>query len=75
MPYYDAIAVYIAGQTVVHEDRVCRGTDTGGWRQYSIDVTAVAGQTVPVIFEISSADALTSILLLDDIAISDKPWQ
>lgn len=75
VPYYDGIALYIAGQTVVKDDRVCRGSDTGGWRQFSVDVSALAGQTVGIVFEISSADVLTSVMLLDDVAISGTAWQ
>jgi hypothetical protein len=76
VPCYDKISLYVAGQTVVEDDRVCQSSDTGGWRRYSVDVTAGAGLTVAVVFEISSfVDGLTSVMLLDDIAISDKPWQ
>jgi hypothetical protein len=75
VPYYDSISVSIAGQRVVNEERVCRGSDTGGWRRFSIGLDAVAGQTVPVIFEIYSADVLTSIMLLDDISVSSESWQ
>lgn len=75
VPYYDSLNIYAAGQQIVHKD-LCsnNGSNTGGWVRASIDVSAAAGQTIPVVFEISSADALTSILLLDDIAISNTQW-
>jgi hypothetical protein len=75
VPYYDSISIYIAGERVVAEDRVCQGSGTGGWRRYSIGLDAAAGQSVAVVFEISSADALTSIMLLDDISVSNESWQ
>lgn len=75
VPWYDSITVYVAGQVVVNDDRICRGSDTGGWRRYSIGVDAAEGQTVGIVFEISSADALTSIMLLDDISVSNQSWQ
>jgi hypothetical protein len=75
VPYYDSMNIYVAGQRIVHWD-LCsnNGSNTGGWVKAYLDVSAAAGQTVSLVFEISSADALTSVLLLDDIAISNTHW-
>lgn len=76
VPWYDRITIYINGQIIFREDRVCGngGTTTDGWVRYSVDVSALAGQSMAFAFEIYSADALSSALLLDDIAISDVAW-
>ena len=73
-PCYDNVAIHIGGQTAFQNDRACRGSETAGWQKFSIDISILAGQTVPIAFEISSADSLTSHLLLDDIAVSSQAW-
>lgn len=74
VPYYDNVAIYIGGQTAFQNERICRGSETAGWQKFSIDISTLAGQSVPIVFEISSADSLTSYLVLDDIAISGQAW-
>lgn len=74
VPWYDNISIYVNGTPVYQDDRVCRGSDTGGWRQTSIDVTPLAGQSMTLVFELSSADTLSSILLLDQVFVSNTPW-
>jgi len=74
VPYYDAVSIYVGGQTAFQNERICRGSETAGWQKFSINISVLAGQTVPIVFEISSADTLTSYLLLDDIAVTDQAW-
>ena len=74
VPWYDQITLYLNGQVAFQNDRVCQGGGTDGWLRYSVDVSALAGQSVAVVFEIYSADVLASVLLLDDIAIADQAW-
>lgn len=74
VPWYDRITLYLNGQIAFQNDRVCRGSGTDGWLRYSVDVSPLAGQSVDVVFEMYSADALASVLLLDDIAIADQAW-
>lgn len=73
VPYYDFFGVYVGNTLVAYNDRLCQGV-IGGWQRYTVDLTAYAGQTVPLVFSISSADNLASIALLDDIAISNQQW-
>ena len=68
------ITLYLNGQVVVQDDRVCQGSGTDGWLRYSVDVSALAGQSVAVVFEIYSTDGLWSALLLDDVAIAGQAW-
>lgn len=74
VPYYDSLTVYVNRQVVAQNERVCRGTVADRWQKYSIDISAAAGSTVLVVFEISSADNLASVALLDDIAVSAAAW-
>lgn len=74
VPWYDRFTIYLNDQAAFQEDRICQGSGTDGWVRYSFDVTAIAGQSVALVFEMYSADALWSWLLLDDIAIADKAW-
>jgi hypothetical protein len=74
VPWYDQITIYLNGQPVFRDDRVCQGSGTDGWLRFSVDLTALAGQSVAVVFEMYSSDGLWSWLLLDDIAVSDKAW-
>jgi hypothetical protein len=74
VPWYDQITLYLNGTPVYRDDRVCRSSGTGGWVKSSVEVSALAGQSVAIVFEISSADVLASVLLLDDIALSDRAW-
>jgi hypothetical protein len=39
-----------------------------------VDVSALAGQSVAVVFEIYSADELWSAPLFDDVAIAGQAW-
>jgi uncharacterized repeat protein (TIGR02543 family) len=75
VPYYDNFTIYVGGEVLAYNDRLCQGGGTNGWQLYSYDLSALAGQSVAIVFSISSADTLTSIALLDDIAISNQPWQ
>ena len=68
------ITLYLNGQVVVQDDRVCQGSGTDGWLRYSVDVSALAGQSVAVVFEIYSADELWSAPLFDDVAIAGQAW-
>ena len=36
---------------------------------------SAAGQTIQVVFEVSSSDALTTIMLLDDVHVSNVGWK
>ena len=74
VPWYDRITLYVNGQAAFQNDRVCRGSGTDGWVRLSVDMSALAGQSAAIVFEVYSADALASVLLLDDIAIADQPW-
>ncbi|MDP2326386.1 MAG: hypothetical protein Q8N51_20495 [Gammaproteobacteria bacterium] len=74
VPWYDRITLYLNSEIAFRNELVCRGSGTDGWLRFSVDVSALAGQSVAVVFEIYSADALSSVLLLDDIAIGDKAW-
>ena len=60
--------------SAVGVDRVCQGSGTDGWLRYSVDVSALAGQSVAVVFEIYSADELWSAPLFDDVAIAGQAW-
>jgi hypothetical protein len=74
VPWYDQITLYLDGEVVFRDDRVCRGSGTDGWLRYSVDLGARAGRSVALVFEVSSADVLASVLLLDDIAVADRAW-
>lgn len=74
VPWYDQITLYVNGQAVVQDSQICQGSGTDGWLRYSVDVTALAGQSMALVFEIYSSDGLWSALLLDDVAIADQAW-
>lgn len=56
------------------DSQVCQGSGTDGWLRYSVDVSALAGQSLAVVFDIYSSDGLWSALLLDDLAIAEQAW-
>lgn len=74
---WDRFGFYVNGEAVVENARLCQGNTGGdGWRPLSIDISAYAGQTVWIVFEIAAgpADPLASIALLDAMHFSDAPW-
>ncbi|MBX3748069.1 MAG: hypothetical protein KF833_22405 [Verrucomicrobiae bacterium] len=74
VPWYDRLTLYVNDQPVIRNERVCRGGGTDGWQRFSLDLSPLAGQSASFVFEMSSVDALASVLLLDDITVADAPW-
>lgn len=75
--YWDTFGLYVNGQPVVENGHLCNGNTGGdGWRRVSTDISAYAGQTVEITFEIASGwyDPLASVALLDDLSLSQVPW-
>lgn len=74
-PWWDTFGVYVNGYAVEENSHLCQGNTGGdGWRRVSLDLTPYAGQTVQLVFEISSIDALASVALIDRIFLSDATW-
>lgn len=66
---WDTMGTYVNGETLIENDRLCHSDNTGGWVRGSADLSAYAGQTVQIVFALSSPefDPLASTVLLDEM--------
>lgn len=72
---WDSIGLYVNGEPVVENDRLCSSDNTVGWNRVSLDLSRWAGQTVSLVFELSSPsfDPLGSQVLLDALYLDNQP--
>jgi hypothetical protein len=74
-PWWDTFGVHVNDETIEENSRLCSGNTGGdGWRRISLNVSAYAGQTVAIVFQISSVDTLASVALIDEVFIGSVPW-
>ncbi len=66
---YDYAYIKVNGSNVQQYD-LCSSTDTGGWVAKSINLSAYSGQTVQLQIRVETDIALSSSLLVDDVAFS-----
>ncbi len=75
---WDSFGLYFDGFAIQENQRLCwSDTFKDGWHQVSFDISTYAGQTVMLVFQISSGglqDPLASYALLDALHLSDMPW-
>jgi hypothetical protein len=73
-PYFDRVAVYIGGQSLFENPRVCReNPGSQNWGPVSFDISAFAGQNVVLKFEVSTYDTGASLFAIDNIVVSATP--
>lgn len=65
------IRVYVAGQ-LLYDTYLCYYYQHETWTVGYFDLTAVAGQTVQIIFQADAANSVWSFLYLDDISLTNS---
>ncbi len=65
---YDAGGVIINGSIVVDQFDLCTPANTGGWVKHVVDLSAYAGQTVPVQIRAETDYSNNSNLFIDDVS-------
>jgi len=65
--YYDYFRV-AANSTVVMTQDLCATNNTGGWVENSIDLSAYAGSSVILVFDVRTNSSNNSNLFLDDVS-------
>jgi hypothetical protein len=72
---WDTMGLYVNSEPLVENSRLCWSDSTRGWQTQSVDLSAYAGQTVLLAFELSSPefDPLASAVLLDGLWLSNTP--
>jgi hypothetical protein len=74
VPYFDRVAVYLGGKTLFENSRVCVGNPSSQrWEPVSFDISAFAGQTVVLKFEVSTYDTGASFFAIDNVTVSTTP--
>lgn len=70
-PWWDDMGLYVNGEAVLRNDRLCNTDSTGGWQEATVDLSAYSGQTVLVSFRLSTVhgDPLASTVGLDALRI------
>ena len=68
---YDFFKIYVNGNPQVQWN-LCESTDTSGWVESTLDLTAWAGTTVALKFEATTDPAYYSYLFLDDISLESS---
>lgn len=68
-----AVATVWLDQTMIHQTDVCEDTDSGGWAQRVLDVSAFAGQTVDLRFQLITGVTSYANLYLDDVRLQASP--
>lgn len=64
---YDYARVYV-GATVVQTHDLCSSNDTGGWVMGNINLSAYAGSSVALKFEVTTDSSINSNFFLDDVS-------
>lgn len=70
-PWWDDMGLYVNGEAVIRNDRLCTTDSTGGWQEGTADLSAWSGQTVTISFRLSTVygDSLASTVGLDAMRI------
>jgi hypothetical protein len=69
----DLGGVLVNGSTVVDIYDLCSAENTSGWVLHSLDLSAYAGQTIPVQIRVETDVALVSNLYVDDVSFEASP--
>ncbi len=71
VPWYDNMSLFVDGQILEENDRLCNYDNTDGWIYNSLDISPWAGQTVTFSFILSTVggDALASTIYIDKASI------
>jgi hypothetical protein len=74
--FFDLMGLYINGEALSENDRLCQSDTTDEWNRYTMDISSYAGSRIELVFRIfsHSYDPLASYILLDDIVIDNNPW-
>ena len=66
---WDYFRIKVNG-TTLYTRNLCDDTNTGGWVEASLNLTAYANTTITLMFEVTMDDILNSNLFLDDVSLS-----
>jgi len=69
---YDFGGVIINDTTIVDVYDLCGSTDTGGWVKHSVNLSAYAGQTVPLQIRAETDVSAVSNLFVDDVSFQSS---
>lgn len=70
---FDFGGVIINGSTIADVYDLCSSTDTSGWQQHVVDLSAYAGLTVMVQIRAETDASVNSNLFIDDVAFQASP--
>ncbi|MEW5871816.1 MAG: C1 family peptidase [Chloroflexota bacterium] len=62
----------MVNSTTLQTWNLCTTTNTGGWTQVTLDLSAYAGQNVTLEFRVSTDSSLLSTLYIDDVAFTSS---
>jgi hypothetical protein len=65
------IRVYVAGQKL-YDTYLCYYNQLQAWTPVYFDLTAVAGQTIQIIFQADAANSVWSFLYIDDVCLTNQ---
>lgn len=65
------IRVFVAGQKL-YDTYLCRYSQLETWTPVYFDLTAVAGQSVQIIFQADAANSVWSFLYIDDVSLTNQ---
>ncbi len=64
------IRVSVAGQTI-YDTYLCQYNQLNSWTPVYFNLSALAGQTVPIIFQADAANTVWSYLYIDDVSLTN----
>jgi hypothetical protein len=70
-PQLDALTISING-VAQHTRGLCQTDNTNGWVQFGlpVDLSAYAGQTIPISFKVTTNEAILTNFYIDDVSFS-----
>lgn len=71
VPWYDDLTLLINNQVIFEYSTLCNDENSSEWEIYSVDVSAVAGQTIWFSFKLYSnpGDVLASTVYIDSVGV------
>jgi hypothetical protein len=68
-----ATATVTIDEAVIYQNEVCEATTTGGWVKQMVDISAFAGRSVVLRFQLTTGSETAANMFLDDISLEGAP--